>query len=213
MSGTLLVTRPKHDDTTHYLFHWAQEIIRFAKQKGIKILDLDRERANKEELESVVAKMRPSFIFFNGHGGMDHIAGYDNRILIQAGDNEKVLKAKSVYALSCSSAKKLGPASIDAGANVYLGYDDVFIFSYEPGKLSNPCDDKTAELFLGPSNQLVISILKGHSAGESYERSQKCFLQNIQKIATNQIADLGLIPYLLWNKMHQVCLGDKEAVL
>ncbi len=213
MSGTLLVTRPKHDDTTHYLFHWAQEIVRFAKQKGVKILDLDRERAVKDKLESMVAKMQPSFIFFNGHGSADSIAGCDDKILVRAGDNEKMLEAKSVYALSCSSAKKLGPASIKAGARAYLGYDDVFIFFYEPGKLSKPLDDKTAELFLGPSNQLVISVLKGHTAEESYDRSQKCFLQNIQKIATSQIADLGLIPYLLWNKMHQVCLGDKEAIL
>lgn len=33
MKGTMLVTRPKHDDTTYYLFHWAQEIIQLAKKK------------------------------------------------------------------------------------------------------------------------------------------------------------------------------------
>lgn len=213
MSGTLLVTRPKHDDTTHYLFHWAQEIIKFAKEKGIKVLDLDKERANRKELESVVAKMRPSFIFFNGHGSADSIAGCDDKILVQAGDNEKILEAKSIYALSCSSAKKLGPASIKIGAKAYLGYNDVFIFSYEPDKISRPFDDETAELFLGPSNQLVISILKGHTIGESYNRSQKSFLQNIQKLVTSESSDSSLIPYLLWDKMHQVCLGDKKATL
>lgn len=212
MNGTLLVTRPKYDDTTYYLFYWAGEIIKLAKQKGIKTLDLGRERAIKDELESMVAKMQPSFIFFNGHGNVDCITGCDNKILVRVGDNEKILEAKSVYALSCSSAKELGPASIDAGARAYLGYDDVFIFSYEINKISNPLNDKTAELFLGPSNQLVISILKGHTAGESYDKSQECFLQNIQKIAASQTSDLGLIPYLLWNKMHQVCLGDKKAV-
>lgn len=212
MNGTLLVTRPKYDDTTYYLFYWAGEIIKLAKQKGIKTLDLGRERAIKDELESMVAKMQPSFIFFNGHGNVDCITGCDNKILVRVGDNEKILEAKSVYALSCSSAKELGPASIDAGARAYLGYDNVFIFSYEINKISNPLNDKTAELFLGPSNQLVISILKGHTAGESYDKSQECFLQNIQKIAASQTSDLGLIPYLLWNKMHQVCLGDKKAV-
>lgn len=119
MSGMLLVIRPKHDDTTHYLFHWAQEIINLAKEKGIKVLDLDKERANKNEFESVVAKMRPSFIFLNGHGNTDHITGADNKTLIQVGDNEKILQNKSVYALSCSSAKELGPASIGAGADAY----------------------------------------------------------------------------------------------
>jgi len=213
MNGTLLVTRPKHDDTTHYLFYWAQKIIEIAKEKGIKVLDLDRDRANKGEFESMVAKMRPSFIFFNGHGSVDCINGCDGEALIEVGDNEKILKGKSVYALSCSSAKKLGPASIRVGARAYLGYDDVFIFSYEPDKLSRPLDDKTAELFLGPSNQLVVSILKGHIAGESYDRSQKSFLQNIRKLVTSESSDSSLIPYLLWDKMHQVCLGDENAVL
>ena len=213
MSGTLLVTRPKYDDTTHYLFYWAQEIINLAREKGIKVLDLDIERANKNEFESMVAKMRPSFIFLNGHGDADRIRGVDDETLIQAVRNEEVIKNKSVYALSCSSAKELGPASIDAGANAYLGYNDVFIFSYESDKLSKPLNDKTAELFLGPSNQLMVSILKGHTAKESYDRSQKCFLQNIQKLVTSESSDASLIPYLLWDKMHQVCLGNKNAVL
>lgn len=213
MNGTLLVTRPKHDDTTYYLFHWAQEIIKFAKEKGIKILDLDEKRANKKELESVVAKMRPSFIFFNGHGSADSIAGCDDKVLVRAGDNEKILGAKSIYALSCGSAKKLGPASINIGAKAYLGYDDVFIFSYEPDKISTPLDDKTAGLFLSPSNQIIISILKGHTIGESYDRSQKSFLQNIQKLVTRESSDSSLITYLLWDKMHQVCLGDEKAIL
>ncbi|SRR3989339_334425 len=213
MSGTLLVTRPKYDDTTHYLFYWAQEVIDFAKEKGIKVLDLDKERANKNEFESVVAKMRPSFIFLNGHGSTDCVTGRDNEILLQVGDNEKMLKEKSVYALSCSSAKKLGPASIESKAKVYLGYDDVFIFSYEPDKLSKPLNDKTAELFISPSNQLVISILKGHTASEAYEKSQKFFMKNIQKLVTSDSSDSELIQYLLWDKMHQVCLGDDKAVL
>ena len=213
MSGTLLVTRPKHDDTTHYLFYWAQEIINLAKGKGIKVLDLDKERANKNEFESMVAKMRPSFIFLNGHGGKDRITGADNKTLVRTGENEKILKNKLVYALSCSSAKELGPASIKAGANAYLGYSDVFIFSYESNKLRDPLNDRTAELFLGPSNQLMISILKGHAAKESFERSQQCFLQNIQKLVTSESSDSSLIPYILWDKMHQVCLGNGEIVL
>lgn len=213
MNETLLVTRPKHDDTTHYLFHWAQKVIDLAKEKGIKVLDLDKDRANKNELESMVAKMRPSFIFLNGHGSADCVKGADDKTLIKVGDNEQILKNKSVYALSCSSAKVLGLASIEAGADAYLGYDDVFIFSYESDKISKPLNDKTAELFLGPSNQLMISILKGHTARESYDKSQKYFLQNIQKLVTSELSGSSLTPYLLWDKMHQVCSGNDGAVL
>jgi|SRR3989338_4344480 len=213
MRGTMLVTRPRHDDTTYYLFHWAQEIIQLAKKKGVKIFDLAKERANRKELESVAAKMQPSFIFLNGHGNANCVAGCDNEPLIKAGDNEKILERKSVYALSCSSAKKLGPASVKAGAKVYMGYEDDFMFMYEPDKLSKPLEDKTAKLFLGPSNQLVISFLKGHTAGEARERSQNYFMENIQKLISSDSSDSDMAQYLLWDKMHQVCLGDKDTVI
>jgi len=213
MKGAVLITRPKHDDTTHYLFYWAQEIIKVAKEKGIKILDLAKERANKKEFESVAVKMQPSFIFFNGHGDDDCVSGCDNKIIVKAGENEEKLKEKIIYALSCRSAKNLGVASIEAGAKTYVGYKDDFIFMYEPDKLSRPLEDKTAEMFLGPSNQLVFSILKGHTMGEAYEKSQESFMQNIQKLLTSESSDRNLIQYLFWDKIHQVCLGDKNASL
>ncbi len=46
----LLVTRPQHDITTHYISSWAQEIIDLAKKKSIDTIDLCREKVNKKEL-------------------------------------------------------------------------------------------------------------------------------------------------------------------
>lgn len=213
MSGILLVTRPKHDDTTHYLFHWAEEIIKIARKKGIKVLDLNTNRARKKELESVVAKMRPSFIFFNGHGDVDRIAGQDGEILVVVGDNT-ILKSSTIYALSCGSAKCLGPDCVSNGVRAYLGYDDVFMFFYDIDKISKPLEDKTAELFLRPSNRLMESFLKGHTTEESYNRSQELFFKNIQKlVSSRESGNSYIIPYLLWDKNHQVYLGDKNATL
>ena len=70
MSEILLITRPKYDDTTHYLFNWAKKVIELAHKKGIEVLDLKKERANKKELTSIISKKHPYLIFFNGHGNM-----------------------------------------------------------------------------------------------------------------------------------------------
>jgi len=212
MNLRFLITRPRHDITTHYLFNWTEGILELAKKKGISVLDLRQKRANKKEVISIVAKTQPFFIYFNGHGEANCIKGNEDEIIIKVGENEKILKDKIIYALSCKSAQVLGPESIKVGALSYLGYDDDFIFLFEIEKISHPLNDKVAALFLNPSNRLVISILKGHTVGEAYRKSQELFSENIQKIITSEsYFNTSLVPYLLWDKIHQVCLGDKKA--
>lgn len=212
MSRILLITRPKHDETTHYLFSWNQKTIELARKKSIQVLDLAKKRANKKEFTSIISKKQPSFVFFNGHGSADCITGHDNEVLVKVGKNEKLLKSKIVYALSCKSAKKLGPQSIKTGAITFLGYTDDFVFLYTSEKISKPLTDDLAALFLEPSNQLMRSLLKGHSTGNSLKRSRDLFIKNIQGLLTSESSPYGYaLPYLIWNVKHLVCLGDKEA--
>lgn len=214
MNKTFLITRPDHDITTRYLKIWSKQIIKIADEKNIQVLDLDSVKANKKELESRIEKINPHLIIFNGHGSDDCITGYENRILVQTGDNEKLLKSKIIYAVSCNSALKLGPASIKSGAESYIGYTDSFIFFHE-NNLNNPLSDKTAALFLEPSNQVAVSLIKGNSSGDSSKRSKKYFLKNIQELLSSKYESHSEFSQyaqaLWWNMKHQVCLGDQEA--
>lgn len=212
MNKRLLVTRPRHDITTHYLFHWANKIIELAKKKHFSVLDLKRKRANKKEITSILKKIEPSLVFLNGHGDDGCIRGHNNEILLEAGKNEKLLKSKIIYALSCRSAKKLGPKSIKAKALAYLGYDDDFIFIIDKDKVGKPLADGTAKLFLDPSNQIMISLLKGHSVGNSCYRSKRLFRENARRVASSESFYHYLIPYLLWDMKHQVYLGEPSAI-
>src|SRR3989338_7911997 len=132
MNTRVLLTRPEHDDTTFYLSQWSREAIALAKEKGMDVLDLNRERANRKEVEGVLDKISPDVVIFNGHGGEDMVAGHKNEPLIIAGENEGLLRSKLVYAISCRSAKVLGPESIKAGAVAYTGYDDDFMANRKP---------------------------------------------------------------------------------
>lgn len=214
MNKKLLITRPEHDDTTYYLSHWSKKAIETAKSKGIKIFDLFRKRANKKEVLSMINKQKPSLVIFNGHGNDDSIAGYNDEPLVIAGKNEGLLKEKVTYALSCKSGKILGPKSIDSGARAYIGYDDDFIFIYNPNKMTNPLRDNTARLFLEPSNKLIISLIKGNSSEESCRRSQTVFKDNMKKLLSSEATpeETSMVRYLWWDMIHQVCLGDKKAV-
>lgn len=213
MSKKLLITRPEHDDTTHYLSHWSKQAISVAQSKGIKIFDLPRTRANKVEVTSMLSKQKPKLVIFNGHGNDDSVAGYKNEPLIIAGKNEHLLKERITYAISCKSAKKLGPKSIDSGAKTYMGYDDDFIFFYDPNKITHPSKDNTAKLFLEPSNELMISLIKGNTAEESCKRSKQLFQNNIKKLLSSEATkeETSMARYLWWDMIHQVCLGDAKA--
>lgn len=211
MNKTLLITRPKHDATVHYLFHWSKKVIEEAEEKGIIVWNLESQRARFREVESFLKNKKPSLVFFNGHGNDNCVMGHDNEVLVAVDKNEQLLVSKIIYALSCRSGKGLGCKSVENGALGYMGYDDDFIFVMEQNKIGNPLMDKTAKLFLEPSNRLMTCLLKGHPIKYSHEQSKKFFRRNIRKVATSESQDSYLIRYLFWDMRHQVCLGNENA--
>ena len=77
-----------------------------------------------------------------------------------------------------------------------------------------PLQDKTAELFLEPSNYIPISLLKGHTAGDADNRSKKLFRKNISRLMVEGPSSYNYddIIWLLWDMKNQVCIGDEGAV-
>lgn len=176
------------------------------------MVDLAKRRANAKEFSSVIKKTRPSLVVLNGHGSSSVVGGYDNEPLIIAGKNDILLSKTIVYARSCRSGDKLGPTSIKSGCAAYIGYNDDFVFVTETDKITRPLEDRTASFFLKPSNYVVISLLKGHSTEEADLRSKDLLRRNIQKLVTSAASkeEGDLVPYLLWNYTHQVCLGNHK---
>lgn len=212
MKHSLLVTRPNFDLTTRYISAWAKKIIALAREKGGAIFDLEKSRACRQEFESVIRKKEPTLIFLNGHGNYDIVCGQDNEELVRAGDNDKLLKSKFVYALSCRSGKILGPQSVKSGADAYIGYNEDFIFLYDEKKQTRPEQDKTVSLFLEPSNQVMVSLLKNHTAKEAYQNSKQSFAKRIRKFLSSQATTLesSAVRYLIWDMQHQVCCEKKS---
>lgn len=213
MKKTMLITRPEHDDTTHYLSSWSKEAIIIAQKKGILVLDLHREKANKKITVSMLSKQNPTLIVFNGHGTEAVVCGHNKEPLLIAEKNEQLLKDKIVYAISCKSAKELGPKSVQSGAKAYIGYNDDFIFFYDPKKITYPLEDETAKLFLEPSYELIISLIKGNAVEESCKRSKRLFEDNIRKLLSSKATEeeTSMARYLWWDSIHQDFLGYKES--
>ena len=209
--STILFTRPEHDTTTHYLSNWSKPVILFGEQKGIKILDLHREKAVRKEVENRLIKFSPALVVFNGHGNEQSVTGHKNEPLITANDNEHLLRGKMVYAISCKSAKTLGVKSVAAGAINYIGYNDDFIFLYAPDKVSRPLEDEIAGHFLEHSQVYIESLMKGNTSQEAFKRSKENlkihFLRALEK-QQNPAAR-----FLWWDWKNFVAHGNTESRL
>jgi Zn-dependent peptidase ImmA (M78 family) len=64
----LLVTLPDHDDATFYIFHWSKPILEEAERRGVKVLKLEGEKANRKTFFDFLNSHNPSFLILNGHG-------------------------------------------------------------------------------------------------------------------------------------------------
>ena len=215
MSNTALVTSPSSDGTTRYISAWAERTVDELKSKGLKFIVLLKDRATASVFDSMIKKHSPSLLFLNGHGGPDLVCGHNEEILLQAGKNEIALKGTVTYALSCSSAKVLGPAAVQAGANAYIGYNEDFVFFRSPEKVNRPIEDKTAEMFLTPANHIVVSLAKGHTAGEATTAAKGYFFRGIQKLISSESTkdDREYLRFMIWDMRSLVCQGDQNAVV
>ncbi len=85
----------------------------------------------------------------------------------------------------------------------FIGYDEDFIFVYEPNPMSKPLNDATAGLFFNPSNEVMVSLLKENLPEEAYRRAKYQFQENMKKALTSESVDGGVIArYLWWDMSH-----------
>lgn len=214
MSNCVLITRPDHDLATNYLCLWTEDIVRLSNKKR-KTLDLKSKKATAKNFKSYIEKHHPEFLFINGHGNEHEITGYNNEILVKAGQNEYLLANKIIYARSCSAACGLGEIVSKKYAATFIGYRKSYILGRNPSKLFRPLEDEVAKLFIEPSNLVSISIIKGQTAKEAYRKSQEAMTKNfffmLSSNATSNQKDSAV--YLWANKRNQVFLGNENAQL
>jgi hypothetical protein len=214
--ATLLITRPDYELTTHYLSRWSQYVIDESNLKKLDLIDLTDHKAERAGFLGRLRKKSDSrmLVVINGHGNESEIAGQDHKTIISAED-ASALSGKIVYARACNSINGLGQRATSGGAIAYIGYDIAFTFYIEDEKVFRPLEDKTAELFLEPSNYAPIYIIKGHPVEEANLRSRNKFLDNIKKI----LLEGPTSPYfytigdLYANMTHQILLGNGAAKL
>lgn len=200
----LLITRPRYEVTTHYLYHFTFCIIDEARRKNIKTFDLERNKANRSLTESFLKRHNPDIIIFNGHGNDSCIAGQDGEVLIDK-RNVDILSGAVVYARACSVGKVLGREIIKYGGIGFIGYTEPFRFYVKKESFHKPLSDDYAQPFFESSNQVTFSLLKGRSTSDAHADSLKVYSRIISRLLVSEAPNSFVIPDLYWNMKHQVC--------
>jgi len=213
MNITLIITLPEHDLITKYITVWSNQILNSAKKVGAKIIELKREKAIKKELLGRIKKLQPELVVLNGHGNEICIAGHNDTPLLRVG--EKVFPIKIIYARACKAAQILGEELVKNGVEAFIGYKEDFVLRIDKYKVQRILDNEVAELYMTPSNQVSMALLKGSTAHEANERSKEHYKKTIQNLilAGPKSEFYQELPFLYWNMSHQVCLGNPDARL
>lgn len=209
----LLVTRPNYDPGTNYLFYWSQAVIDFAKRKSIGVLDLSGNKASRIVFESYISKNNPKVVFFNGHGSNRAIAGNNGEPIVEAGENEGLLRGKIVYTRCCNAAALLGLLAVKKGASAFMGYKKSYVFATLNSCVTRPLTDIVAKLFLEASNLIPISLLKGNTVQEADRKSKRAMNTNLRFMLSGAAtqAQKDAAPHMWNNITCQVVLGDGSA--
>ncbi len=214
----ILITRPDHDSTVHYLFHWAESVVEEAKKRGYELLELSDKKSGKKvttaNFQQLIRKKNPRLLVLNGHGSTTQINGTDGEVLLNANKLGKDVNSKLICALSCSSGRVLGPASISAGADGFIGYDEDFVFCNDVHSTSRPLKDQFAEPFRKAASIPALSLIKGHTLKEAFDRSQAEYEKWIYYYWGKASVDpnaLEILKTLLLDKHCQRCFGNQAS--
>lgn len=201
----LLITRPYYDEATHYIFHWANELIKEAERKKVNCIDLEKDKATKSKFQSYLGKKGVDVVIINGHGNIDSVCGHDGEVILSTSDGTHLLKNKNIFIRACSAGAILGPAIISSGAKGFIGYSQPFMFPLDKESLKNPLNDELAKPCLECSNQVGISLIKGKSIKEAQKDSLKKYEEKMNDLLSTKTPNSFILPFLHWNKMFQVC--------
>lgn len=204
MPQAVIITRPFYDFATSYLHRWGLDVYKHAKSTVPHVSDLEHKKATRKNLESYITKLKPEVVIIFGHGGTDCVLGQDNEELIKVGVNEYILKDCAIYALTCDSGSKLGPASMKAGAKGYIGYSQPFVFATAPHFSTNAQNDPIASLFLSPTIDIAKSLISGNSVKSAHDKGISSFIKNLEKVLLSKSKEEYLARFLAWDIKHQV---------
>jgi len=212
-----LFVRPSEDDglgANRYGFYWLQPLIAESLRRRISVMDLHSFYATSEHFSLGLSEHDPLFVFGFGHGDGDTYTGQNYDVILEACQNDQVLRGRVVYLLSCHTATVLGQSMVQKGALSYIGYQENFVFATQDPPPANPLSDGFARAFFEPALEVAYALVRGQTTGVAYRRSQVSFNNWVEFWARQPGPEAPfLIEALLWDKNNQVLIGSSAETI
>ncbi|WP_281859001.1 hypothetical protein [Litoreibacter halocynthiae] len=192
----ITVIRPENDATEMVLSGWGHMVISaIYPDKNLKIIDLYGRKASREAVE--VYSSGSDVILYFGHGAEDRL-GADVPLLDIL--NARCLENSVVVAVSCHSARALGPEAIAQGARAFLGFDDILtVYFGQPSLFLQAFEEPLAQL-----------ILNETSAGDAQSQIRETFQQIEDLYRTNPEYSSHPDATIIWMAAH---INRKNCVI
>ncbi len=208
----MLLVRNRYDQITFYMHEWSVPVKELAERKGIKVDCVDGPRAVKQEIISRIKKLKPDFVFLNGHGDNKTFYGYDDNPAIEISD-ASMLADRIVFARSCNCAQKLGKSAVEKHeCKSFIGYEYEFFNVRQTEAEITPRQDNVSRPIWEVSNAVPISLVKGATVDEAVEASHKMATREISKlIFSTELGALEVLKAILANDDGLTYHGDGGA--
>ncbi|MAG78001.1 hypothetical protein CL616_01410 [archaeon] len=215
MVKQFLITRPRYDKHTGYLYSFSKAIIRIIKEnKKIHLNELKGSKANRKNVISSLSKQKPTLVFFNGHGNEWTVFGHNDKPILDE-ENINLTKGKIIYALACDSLTELGEVAVNKGAKAYIGYKDEFMWVGDPSKSSAPDKDKNAIPFRRACHVLIYSLVTGIPVKKAIQKTKGEYRKLIKTYGNSKDDPYGDTPAiglaLSWDMLALDMVGDPKA--
>ena len=193
----VLMVRPVSDQASKISYKWGGKVLGMLDSANIPYIDLGPDNVWTESLIDNVSVA--DAIFYFNHGGYDKLADSNKEVLVDT-ECVEVLDLKPVLTMACRSSRDLGPASVEAGSPIYLGYKEVFIF------MNAPFD----RLFSKPAVQTFKQMIQGSTADEALSMQKAEFAK--KAVECSIIPGVGWMAsaFLLWDLAMAKLDGDED---
>jgi len=207
--GRVTIVRPDFDQPTYLGSLALQHIVDYIAIRGYIINDLRGDDAVRDKVLVSLSLLDPIWCILLGHGNATTYTGQNFDKIFWVCDSLQ-LRGRVVYALSCITAKELGPDSVGKGCRTYIGYDDVFVWVQEAPV--DPLMDRYGKSFFEPVLELLYRLADGATAGEAYRASIDKWNYWIDYWSkSNDPVAPSILMYLINNRDHQKLIGDENA--
>ena len=115
--------------------------------------------------------------------------------------NVHLLRDAIVFTTACWSAASLGMCALKGGSKSYIGYSEIYMFTYDSKGSQNIFEDIQLEF--------TKSLLMGNTIGEAEKDMMKLEDDYIRKYKKVKFIALPL----LWNKLNRKIYGDKNVTI